>query len=333
MVRRRLIRVGWLLLAAVVCGCPSPRASAPSPEEALKAQAAEYRRALLADDFDRAAELTYAKAFRVGEKPKIAALLKSSAADLRDEGLRVKDIILSDPLPTREAGGVMYAVVPMTVRTADDAGGSGEVSSYLLAVSADGGKNWRFLNGTAVGPTRQLLEAWVPDLPKDLPFPERLMSTWNPGANGGRQKPPPRLAWLSNLDTALAQARDEKRLVFLCFLGVTDTNSHLDEKNVLENRRTRDVLRRYVLVKLYTDIVPADFYPAEVPRDKQQKDAEANQALQAERFGTVAAPMYLILKPTGPGEFEVVGKHEGRLIADPPEKVLEFLNKPLEGGQ
>ncbi|HKX27585.1 MAG TPA: cytochrome c biogenesis protein CcdA [Blastocatellia bacterium] len=95
----------------------------------------------------------------------------------------------------------------------------------------------------------------------------------------------PHAAWLPSYDAALQKARAENKPVFLNFTGVTCTNCRWMESNMFTDQRVRKELERFVLAELYTD--------------RETADDERNSQLQAEKFETVALPLYAIVNPDG----------------------------------
>ncbi|MBO0720686.1 MAG: thioredoxin family protein, partial [Blastocatellia bacterium] len=92
-------------------------------------------------------------------------------------------------------------------------------------------------------------------------------------------------AWLESYDDALKQARLENKPVFLNFTGKTCTNCRWMESNMFTQPAVKKEFERFVLAELYTD--------RETPED------EKNGQLQAEKFQTVALPLYAIVDPNG----------------------------------
>jgi thiol:disulfide interchange protein len=89
------------------------------------------------------------------------------------------------------------------------------------------------------------------------------------------------MPWYDNLETALNQARQQGRPIFLEFTGYICVNCRWMEQNVMARRSIHQrLVDEFVLVKLYTD---------------GGKDARRNQDLQINRFQTVALPYYVIL--------------------------------------
>jgi thiol:disulfide interchange protein DsbD len=94
------------------------------------------------------------------------------------------------------------------------------------------------------------------------------------------------LQWIKNdFEGALAQARQEEKLVFVSFTGYACTNCHWMKANMLSRPEIREALKGFVLVELYTDGTDAA--------------SEANQQLQESTFQTAAIPYYAIFNTEG----------------------------------
>jgi len=91
--------------------------------------------------------------------------------------------------------------------------------------------------------------------------------------------------WLEDYDAALLVARRENRPVFINFTGVTCTNCRWMESNMFTLPEVEAALSSFVRVELYTD--------RETPADLR------NSELQAQKFQTVALPLYAIVDPDG----------------------------------
>ncbi len=92
-------------------------------------------------------------------------------------------------------------------------------------------------------------------------------------------------AWLASYDEALQKARAENKPAFLNFTGVTCTNCRWMESNMFIDVQVKKELERFVLAELYTD--------------RETEEDEHNGKLQAEKFETVALPLYVIVDPNG----------------------------------
>jgi thiol:disulfide interchange protein DsbD len=152
------------------------------------------------------------------------------------------------------------------------------------------------------------------------------------------------LAWGGNLKAAVDDARqdarspgrDARKLVFVDFTGETCTNCKLNEQDVFPNPEIQELLKRYRLVKMYTDIVPAGYYSAAVRgrsgggTERQHRDAAANLSFQRAAFDTEQLPLYVILEPRPEGDVKVVARYDEGKINDP-AAFVDFLRKPLSG--
>lgn len=96
--------------------------------------------------------------------------------------------------------------------------------------------------------------------------------------------------WHETYEEAVQKAKVENKPVFLNFTGVTCTNCRWMEKNMFPDPAVKNELNKFVLAELYTD---REDTPAH-----QQLD-EKNGQLQAEKFGSVALPLYAIVDANG----------------------------------
>jgi thiol:disulfide interchange protein len=117
------------------------------------------------------------------------------------------------------------------------------------------------------------------------------------------------LTWHTNLDAAMAQARQEQKLVFIDFTGYTCTNCRWMEANIFTLPAVHAGLQKYVRLQLFTD--------------GAGKEYEDNQAYQKEKFGTVALPLYAILDTQGNKLATFPGMTRN------PEEFLRFLSAPV----
>ena len=121
---------------------------------------------------------------------------------------------------------------------------------------------------------------------------------------------PAELNWrLNDLPGALAVARQQKRRVLIDFTGYTCTNCRWMEANMFTRPEVKVAMNRYVLARLYTD-GDGDIY------DKQQ-------AMQQQRFGTIALPLYAIVDPDGKAVATFAG------LTRSPNAFLSFLSTGL----
>lgn len=121
------------------------------------------------------------------------------------------------------------------------------------------------------------------------------------------------LAWKIDMASALAEARQEQRFVFIDFTGYTCTNCRWMEANVFSLPAVQTELGKYVCVQLFTD--------------GEGRQYEENQKYQRDRFGTVALPFYSIIDPDGNKIATFPGMTRNY------EAFLRFLHTPQDARQ
>jgi len=121
---------------------------------------------------------------------------------------------------------------------------------------------------------------------------------------------PAELDWrLNDLPAALAVARQENKRVFIDFTGYTCTNCRWMESNMFTRPEVKAAMNRFVLARLYTD-GDGEMY-------------EKQQAMQQQRFGTIALPLYAIVEPDGKTVTTFAG------LTRSPNDFLSFLSSGL----
>jgi thiol:disulfide interchange protein len=146
--------------------------------------------------------------------------------------------------------------------------------------------------------------------------------------------------WTGNLEYAVQQAREyrqktgQAKLIFVDFTGATCTNCKINEQNVFSKGEVRKLFQPYILVQLYTDTVPIEFYSpedrAQFKNDntRQVNDAEVvNAGFQKKAFNDARLPLYVIFEPMLDGTIKTVGVYREGLINNQAE-FAEFLRKP-----
>lgn len=92
------------------------------------------------------------------------------------------------------------------------------------------------------------------------------------------------LVWLNNLDEAKKIATREGKPIFIDFTGFACVNCRLMEKDVFPRPEVVEQFKKFVLVQLYTD--------------RKTEPYITNQNI-LKTYGTVANPLYVMLKPDG----------------------------------
>jgi thiol:disulfide interchange protein DsbD len=145
------------------------------------------------------------------------------------------------------------------------------------------------------------------------------------------------LPWSVNLYGTVQEARRElastgkPQFIFVDHTGVTCTNCKYNERTVFTRGEVRQLFDKYRLVQLYTDQVPANFYPTEVDDDRRFDEAKANlKDFQKPSFGTEQLPLYVLLEVTK-DKVIVRGQYEAGKINDA-NAFVKFLEKGLASG-
>ena len=90
--------------------------------------------------------------------------------------------------------------------------------------------------------------------------------------------------WIVNdYAAALAEAKETGTPIFVDFSGYTCTNCRWTEKNIFTDPRGKELLYRYVCVRLYTD--------------RREESNKRNRQMQIDRFRTIDLPLYAIISP------------------------------------
>ncbi len=127
---------------------------------------------------------------------------------------------------------------------------------------------------------------------------------------GGTQVSAHEERWYSNYDEALAVAKKEGKPIFVDFTGFACTNCRWMEANIFPRPDVQERLKDYVLVRLYTD--------------GQGEMYLRNRALQEQRFGTVALPLYVAIG----ADDQVITTFPG--LTRKPQEFVDFLDKGLK---
>jgi hypothetical protein len=111
---------------------------------------------------------------------------------------------------------------------------------------------------------------------------------------------------LGDLKQGLEEAGQQQRNVLLEFAALSDTNSAININSVLSRPDVKELTDRYVLARLYIDVVPPDIrLPASTAKD--------NHELLVNRFETSEEPLYIVLQPDGKSGIEIARNATGRI--------------------
>lgn len=165
-----------LLLCCAAAFAQRPAAAANQQNTArtasIKEQARKLTRAFMDEDFETLLAGTYPKVIELsGGRAQVLATLKAGVAEGRAQGARVVSYEPGEPDAIKRAGTKLLSVVPVEMKV-DFPERTFTQKSFLLAVSADGGKVWKFIDGTQLN--QDLLKVLVPGAARvvTLPKPE-----------------------------------------------------------------------------------------------------------------------------------------------------------------
>ncbi len=170
-----------LMLLSSAAAAQTQSAQAQLTEEAtrrLHAQAEESSRAFMEGNFERLADFTHTKVVELmGGREKMAEFVRKGMADMKAEGFETLSYApAAEPTQVLREGRQLYAILPARLRMKTPGGAVFISESFMIAVSADDGKNWRFVSGASVDATKlKLLMPEVADkfkLPAVRNYPE-----------------------------------------------------------------------------------------------------------------------------------------------------------------
>ena len=143
------------------------------------------------------------------------------------------------------------------------------------------------------------------------------------------------LPFIGDLNRGLEEAKKQNKMVFIDFTGVTCTNCKINEANVFPIKDVHELLKKFVLVQLYTDRVPDKLYSPEErsafqgSATKQRADANKNLDFQKLKFNTEQLPLYVVVKPDANSFVEVARYDEGKI--NDVSAFVKFLRSGLNG--
>ena len=104
----------------------------------------------------------------MGGRDKMIAVTKAALNTAKEQKIEVVSYRTSEPGEIVKDGGKSYVVIPATMELkAPDA--TIRVKSYLLGISSDDGKTWKFLDGA--GLNKELQNKVLPDLSAKVKLP------------------------------------------------------------------------------------------------------------------------------------------------------------------
>ncbi len=164
-----LQRVSPMVGAAAILIAAASAGAAPSAS-VVQRQTKRFVQASAKHDWNRLADLTYPTVIAAaGGRASMVGRMKRMAGMMQRQGLTVQAVTVGQPGRFYTLGKRTFVVVPSTT-VMGLRGGKVIVRSYELGISNDGGKVWRFINGTGLN-SPVLRSKVLPPLPAGLKLP------------------------------------------------------------------------------------------------------------------------------------------------------------------
>jgi hypothetical protein len=136
----------------------------------IKEQARKMSDAFLREDFEALFDATYPKIFELaGGREQMLAAIKADAESWRAQKIRLLSYEVGEPGEVKSAGAKLVSVVPTEMKM-DFPGTLYTLKSYMLAISEDGGKVWKFVGGANLN--KEVLKLLVPEAAEVVTLPK-----------------------------------------------------------------------------------------------------------------------------------------------------------------
>ncbi len=169
-----IIAVLLLTVASVATHAQSKTYKAtPAQTAALKKQADDAANAMMQHDYKQMAYYTYPPIVKaIGGPDKMAQKVTQMMDEMQVHGVTFKSVTIGNIGDIAKGGIHLYAVVQEILQISNN-GAIITNSSYLVAVSADNGKRWYFVDTAPF--KQQNVKQLFPDFPPGLVIPETHM--------------------------------------------------------------------------------------------------------------------------------------------------------------
>jgi len=140
---------------------------------AVKKLAQELGASTLKGDFGKVIDHTYPTLVKeIGGREKAIQATEALMKQMNAKGITIKAYTVGDPGEFLTEGGNTFVVIPTSMEMAFP-GGKVKAKSYLLGISSDEGKTWKFADGAGIMKHKDALEKLLPKLPVKLKLPEQ----------------------------------------------------------------------------------------------------------------------------------------------------------------
>ncbi len=145
----------------------------------IKQGAERIAKATKEGDYAVIADGTYGKVVELmGGRAKMLEQMKSVMAGLKGQGMEITTFTVGNPSEPVSDGSRMFSVVPLSIEMSGQKGKL-HSKSYLLAISEDKGKIWKFVDGSGLA-NKMIKDKILPKMPARLKLPEQQKPVFEP---------------------------------------------------------------------------------------------------------------------------------------------------------
>ena len=159
--------------ACLVVGvaCLSLTAQEPLKKEEIKKQAQGLGDATIKGDYAKVIDATHDGIVKLmGGRDKAIKAIETGMKGVADKGFTITKFTVGDAGESFTEGANTFVILP-TAMEMKTPGGKIASKSYLLGISPDGGKTWKFADGAGLG-NKDLRDRALPKLPEKLKLPD-----------------------------------------------------------------------------------------------------------------------------------------------------------------
>jgi len=172
-----------ILLACpcLLCSCTTNAGKTVNNAEGrkrLKEQATEIANAVVAEDFETVADMTYPKCIEMmGGREHIIASQKQMRGETLASGGSIQIERVDNPGEIVESRSVFYSYVPVVARILRPMPKQVYLMKAIyIAVSLDKGNTWKFIDDAGI-PMREIYKQMIPNWPSNLALPPKEVPT------------------------------------------------------------------------------------------------------------------------------------------------------------
>jgi hypothetical protein len=166
-----LYLVGVLVFTHALSAQDAKQEKSDPAKAEVKKQAEIVGKALIDGDAKKIIDMTYPLVVeRLGGREEAIAMTERTMTLLKKEGMTIKELKVMQPKTFGERDGKHFIVVPVHISFNTEIGEFAG-PSFMLAISDDGRKTWKFIDGAGLA-TETDRKGVVPILPEGFELPE-----------------------------------------------------------------------------------------------------------------------------------------------------------------